>query len=69
MQSFLLQAGAVEERYEEHWLTRENGETFRVVVLGKERIAEQKASVSPRLRVVSTQIQPGDRFQCRKATP
>ena len=34
MHSFLVPASAVEERYEEHWLTRTDGSRLRVVVLG-----------------------------------
>jgi len=64
MQAFLLPPEAIEERYEENWLTRENGETFRVIVLGPELSSQH--TPTNRLRVVSSQIQTGDRFQCRK---
>ena len=64
MQAFLLPADAIEERYDETWLTRENGEPLRVIVLGPE--LSSQSTVSGRLRVVSTEISEGDRFQCRK---
>ena len=63
MHAFLLPAEAIEERYEENWLTRENGETFRVIVLGPE--LSQGADTGKRLRIVSKKIKEGDRFQCR----
>lgn len=65
MHAFLLPAAAVEERYEENWLTRENGETFRVIVLGPELPATENGD--RRLRVVSEKINEGDRFRCRES--
>jgi len=65
MHAFLLPAEAIEERYEENWLTRENGETFRVIVLGPEQSAGP--TKNRRLRVVSKAIKEGDRFQCRES--
>ena len=67
MHAFLLPAEAVEERYEENWLTRENGQTFRVIVLGPER--SPAAGMGRRLRVVSKEIKKGDRFRCRAGSP
>lgn len=64
MQAFLVPAEAVEERYEENWLTRENGETLRVIVLGPELSPE--TTEIRRLRIVSPQIRKDDRFQCRE---
>jgi len=63
MQAFFIPESAITERYEEHWLTRENGESFRVIVLGKEKTAQPGAV--PRLRVVSNKISDGDRFRCQ----
>ncbi len=65
MHAFLLPAEAVEERYEENWLTRENGQTFRVIVLGPE--LSPAADTGKRLRIVSKEIKEGDRFRCREA--
>jgi len=64
MHAFLLPAEAVEERYDENWLTRENGETFRVIVLGPE--LSLAADNGKRLRIVSKEIKEGDRFRCRQ---
>ncbi|MCF6186503.1 MAG: efflux RND transporter periplasmic adaptor subunit [Desulfobulbaceae bacterium] len=66
MHAFLLPAEAVEERYEENWLTRENGQTFRVIVLGPE--LSPAADTGKRLRIVSKEIKEGDRFQCRESS-
>ncbi len=63
MHAFLLPAEAVEERYEENWLTRENGQTFRVIVLGPER--SPAPGKGKRLRIISKEIKEGDRFKCR----
>jgi RND family efflux transporter MFP subunit len=50
----LVPAQAVSERFEEHWLQRENGREVQVVVLGR---------VDPgHLKVMSEKIKPGDRF-------
>ncbi|MEA3292305.1 MAG: efflux RND transporter periplasmic adaptor subunit [Pseudomonadota bacterium] len=57
----LLPAAAVEESYEEHWVTRENGERLRVVRLGN-------SGEEGLLRVVSTRIKAGDRFLLTPAT-
>ena len=51
----LVPTRAVLERYEEHWLTRENGEQVRVVLLGN--------GVENTSRVRSPEIQPGQRFK------
>lgn len=50
-----LPVNAVEESYDEYWVTRENGQRLRVVVLGTNGEGDQ-------LRVTSPQIKPGDRF-------
>ncbi|RJX35057.1 MAG: HlyD family efflux transporter periplasmic adaptor subunit [Desulfarculus sp.] len=50
----LLPAAAVQERYQEHWLTRENGQQVRVVLLG--------SGPEGALRVSSPQVKPGQRF-------
>lgn len=50
----LLPVEAVSERFEEHWLKRENGEEVQVVVLGREGQGH--------LKVLSDKIRPGDRF-------
>ncbi len=65
MQAFLLPAGAIEERYEETWLTRESGEPLRVIILGPE-LSSSQSTANGRLRVVSSEIKDGDRFQCRR---
>lgn len=49
----LLPAGAVVERYEENWVTREGGERVRVVVLGED---------GGLLRVSGQGLRPGDAF-------
>ncbi len=59
MHSFLVPAAAVEERYEEHWLTREDGRKIRVIVLGP---ADLQKRPGKWLRVVSPEIRPGDAF-------
>jgi RND family efflux transporter MFP subunit len=64
MQAFLLPVEAIEERYEANWLTRENGQTLRIIVLGPEQTSN--STPTNRLRIVSSQIQTGDRFKCRK---
>ena len=51
----LLPAGAVSERYQEHWLTREGGKPVRVVLLGP--------GPDGTLRVSSPQVKPGQRFR------
>ncbi len=60
MHAFVVPASAITERYEEHWLTREDGSGIRVIVLGPARV-EQKTG-DPLIRVTSPQIQAGDRF-------
>lgn len=67
MQAFLLPSEAVQERYEEHWVTRENGEMLRVTVLGPE--IEPESTEIKRLRIVSAKIHAGDRFQCMDPKP
>jgi len=64
MHAFLLPIEAIEERYEANWLTRENGQTLQIIVLGPERTST--TTPTNRLRIVSLQIQTGDRFKCRQ---
>ena len=52
----LLPTAAVEQSYDEYWLTRENGERMRVVRLGSGPGAGS-------VRVSAQGIQPGDRFR------
>jgi RND family efflux transporter MFP subunit len=60
MHGFLVPAGAVAERYEEHWLTRKNGSQIRVIVLGP---ATGPDETMQWLRITSPEISPGDIFQ------
>ena len=50
----LLPAGAVTERYQEHWVTRQDGQQVRVVLLGP--------GPEGTVRVTSPRIKPGQRF-------
>jgi RND family efflux transporter MFP subunit len=50
----LLPAGAVTERYQEHWVTRQDGRQVRVVFLGP--------GPGGTVRVSSPQVKPGQRF-------
>ena len=59
MQGFLVPARAVDERYEEHWLTRENGEQIRVIVLGSAAGPDDNRKW---LRITSPDIKSGDVF-------
>lgn len=52
-----LPAAALEQSYEEYWVTREDGERLRVLLLGPDR------SDPARTRVVAPAIHPGDRFR------
>lgn len=54
----MLPPQAVEESYEEYWVTREDGERIRVVRLGN-----HSGRDGTLLRVASPQIKPGDRFR------
>lgn len=49
---------ALEERFEEFWLTRENGDQVRVVKLGP--------GPGSTVRVLSPEVSPGDRFKTRR---
>ena len=60
MHGFLVPAGAVAERYEEHWLTRKNGSQIRVIVLGP---ATGPDETMQWLRITSPEITAGDIFQ------
>jgi len=53
----LLPAEAVDRSYEEHWVTREDGERVRVMLLGRAAGPDGE-----RLRVASPDIEPGQRF-------
>ena len=54
----LLPAAALQERYEEHWLTRVDGESVNVVYLGR-----LDGPNGDWVRVSSPQVKPGDRFR------
>ncbi|OOZ38369.1 hypothetical protein BOW53_15785 [Solemya pervernicosa gill symbiont] len=56
-----LPAAAVEESYDEFWLTREDGERIRVVQLGVHNTDSEQRY----LRLASPQIKAGDRFILR----
>jgi len=51
----VLPRAAISERYEQHWLKREDGSEVKVVYLGRDG--------PDRVRVVSPDIAPGQRFQ------
>ncbi len=55
--AILIPMTAVQERYEEYWLTRSTGEEIRVVYLGEQRRGDVLLA-----RVVSDQIRIGDQF-------
>ncbi len=57
----LVPAPAVEERYEEHWLTRADHTRIRVIVLGP---ASDDHSGTPMLRVSTPGLHAGDRVFC-----
>lgn len=54
----LLPAGAVERSYEEFWVTREDGERLRVMLLGNAQGPEGK-----HLRIAAPGLAPGQRFR------
>jgi RND family efflux transporter MFP subunit len=54
----MLPASALQQRYEQYWLRRPDGEEVRVVYLGRERSPD-----GDRVRVSSPEVHPGDRFQ------
>ena len=60
MHAFLVPRAAVTERYEEHWLTREDGSGLRVIVLGPAGGSRQEHD--PLLRITSPELRAGDRF-------
>ncbi len=60
MHALRVPAAAVTERYEEHWLTRENGTQVRVIVLGPAEGPE--GDHQQWLRVISPDIHSGDVF-------
>ena len=51
----MVPRGALDERYEQYWLKREDGSEIKVVYLGRDDAG--------RVRVVSPEIAPGQRFQ------
>ncbi len=53
----LLPAKALTQRFEEHWLTRVNGDKVSVVYLGQSRVKD-----GDWVRVSSPQVKPGDKF-------
>ena len=53
----MLPEAAVDESYEEFWVTREGGERVRVMILGRTRGVS-----GPRVRISAPDIAPGDRF-------
>jgi RND family efflux transporter MFP subunit len=54
----LLPPEAVDRSYEEHWVTRENGERVRVMLLGR-----TGGSDGERLHVAAPNVAPGQRFR------
>lgn len=54
----LLPAKALSQQYEEHWLTRPNGDRVSVVYLGRSRMMD-----GDWVRVISPQVKPGDQFR------
>ncbi len=56
--SIMLPAAALTQQYEEYWLTRDSGDLVKVVYLG--RVLDKEGQW---VRVISPDIQPGDRFQ------
>ena len=58
--TFTLPARALDERYEQYWLQRENGERIKVVYLGKD---DQQGKLGDAMvRISSPLIKPGDKF-------
>jgi len=55
----LLPIAAVEHSYEEHWVTREDGQRLRVILLGRDAGGPD----GERLRVASPDLEPGQRFR------
>jgi len=60
MQAYLVPTAAVEERYEEHWLTEVDGRRIRVVVLGPSPAPEGNSG--DWLRITSPEIKPDSSF-------
>lgn len=54
----LLPERALTQEYEEHWLTRPNGDRVSVVFLGRSRLLDDDW-----VRVISPQVKAGDQFQ------
>ncbi len=66
LHAFRVPAAAVTERYEENWLTRENGEQVRVIVLGPAPAPE--GDRRNWLRIISPEIRSGDVFLLPSST-
>lgn len=60
MRTFIIPAAAVTERFEEHWLTRVNGDKLRVIVLGPASAPD--GDNRKWLRVTSAQLKKDDAF-------
>lgn len=61
--TFILPVGALDERYEQYWLQRENGERIKVVYLGKDDQQGNRDDVM--VRISSPLVKPGDKFILR----
>ncbi len=55
-----LPQSALDERYEQYWLQRDNGERIKVVYLGKD--IQKSKDGEPLVRVSSPLVKPGDKF-------
>ncbi len=65
MHGFLVPARAVVERYEESWLTRENGKQVRIIVLGPANGPDDDLQW---LRITAPEIKAGDSFKLPPAS-
>lgn len=61
----IVPESAVVERYEEHWLTRPDGQEVKVVVLGPGPAGESPFGDMPAVRVSSPDVLPGQMFLSR----
>jgi len=59
----MVPASYLTEKFEEHWLTRENGESVRVVYLGKSTVENEKHQGW--VRINAPTLAPGDRVRAR----
>ena len=55
-----LPQSALDERYEQYWLQRDNGERIKVVYLGKD--IQKNKHGEPLVRISSPVVKPGDKF-------